>query len=366
MRPFKYIQSFVALVNIVIAILFIIAAFSDYISPGQSVFFSYLGLLFPIFFIINFSFLIYWLVLRRWSYFFIICCSFLLCWKPISRYAPFHFPTDMAQQDNVIKVLSYNVMGFGYKDHTPNNPNEILQYVIHSEADIVCLQEYLVGTSENFLTQEKICEALHMYPYHYTLPLVYYKKYAMGLAVFSKYPILNSWKVRYDSSFNGSSVHEIDMNGKKVMVINNHLESFKLTMDDRSKYSDFLKNMNMDTFDGLRETVQRKLGSAFVIRAEQAEIVADEIANLQGDYMIVCGDFNDTPISYAHRVIQGNSLIDAYAESGRGIGISYNQNFFWFRIDHILHSPNIKSYNTTVDKVALSDHFPIWTYLEMK
>lgn len=365
MKPFKFIHSFVALVNIIVALLFIIAAFSDFISPNQSVFFSYLGLLFPLFFIANFCFLLYWLILRKWGYFFIICCSFLLCWKPISRYVPFHLPTKTIQQDNVIKVLSYNVMGFGYKDHAPDKPNEILQYVINSEADIVCLQEYMVGTSENFLTQEKIRKALYMYPYHYSLPLVHYKKYTIGLALFSKYPILNSWKVRYDSSFNGSSVHEIDMNGKKVMVINNHLESFKLTMDDRSKYADFVKNMNMDTFDGMRETVQQKLGSAFVIRAEQAEIIADEIANLKGDYMIVCGDFNDTSISYAHRVIQGNSLVDAFVESGRGIGISYSQNFFWFRIDHILHSPNMKSYNTTVDKVALSDHFPIWTYLEM-
>lgn len=365
MKPFKFIHSLVGVINITVALLFIVAAFSNAISPKQSVFFSYLGLLFPLFFVINVSFLLYWLIVRKWRYFFIIFCSFLLCWKPITRYAPFHFPTKMLMHDNTIKVLSYNVMGFGYKDHTSEKPNEILQYIIDSDADIICLQEYMVGTSEDFLTQEKIRNALSMYPYQYSLPLVHYKKYTIGLATFSKYPILNSWKVRYDSAFNGSSVHEIDVDGKKVMVINNHLESFKLTMEDRSKYADFLKNMNVETFDGLRETVQRKLGSAFIIRAEQAEIVAEEIANLKGDYTIVCGDFNDTPTSYAHRIIQGNQLIDAYVESGRGVGISYNQNFFWFRIDHILHSPNMKSYNATVDNVALSDHYPIWTYLEM-
>jgi endonuclease/exonuclease/phosphatase family metal-dependent hydrolase len=257
-------------------------------------------------------------------------------------------------------------MGFGYKDHTVEEPNEILQYIIKSGADIVCLQEYVVGNSDEFLTRKTIREALSMYPYHYSLPLVRYKKYTIGLAVFSKYPILNSWRIYYESSFNGSSVHEVDVNGKKLMLINNHLESFKLTMEDRSKYSDFIKNMNAETFDGLRETVQRKLGSAFVVRAEQAEIVANEIDNLKDDYIVVCGDFNDTPISYAHRVIQGMSLVDAYAESGRGVGITYNQNYFWFRIDHILHSSNLKSYNTTVDKVNFSDHYPIWTYLEMK
>lgn len=366
MKSLKFIHTFVTIINVILALLFIVASFSDAISPNQSVFFSYLGLLFPIFFVINICFLFFWLIMRKWLYFFIVGCSFLICWKPIFQYIPFHFPTKVLPQDNTFKIISYNVMGFGYKDHTTEKPNEILQYVVNSGADIVCFQEYMIGKSDEFLTQQTIYETLSMYPYHYSLPLVHYKKYSIGLAIFSKYPILNSWRIHYESSFNGSSVHEIDIKGKKVMVINNHLESFKLTMEDRSKYSNFIKNMNAETFDGLRETVQRKLGAAFILRAEQAEIVANEISNLEGDYIVVCGDFNDTPISYAHRVIQGVSLTDAYAESGKGIGITYNQNYFWFRIDHILHSNNLKSYNTTVDKVYLSDHFPIWTYLEMK
>jgi endonuclease/exonuclease/phosphatase family metal-dependent hydrolase len=255
-------------------------------------------------------------------------------------------------------------MGFAYRPHTKEKPNPVIQYVIDSKADIVCMQECMMGTKNHFLTKEKIAGALSMYPYHYSLPLVDYRNYSIGLAVYSKYPIVKSWKIRYDSSFNGSTVHEINVNGKKVMLVNNHLESFKLTMEDRSKYAEFIKNINSDTFDGLRETVQRKLGSAYLIRAEQAEIISDEIRKLKGDYVIVCGDFNDTPISYAHRTIQG-SLVDSFVESGNGLGTTYNQNLFWFRIDHILHSPSMKSYRTTVDKVSLSDHYPIWCYLEM-
>lgn len=365
MKPLRLIHSFVAIINVFITLSFIVAAYSDFVSPNKSLIFSYLGLLFPLFSVANFCFLLYWLIMRKWGHFFIVCCSFLLCWKPVTQYAPLHFPTEITTSDSLVKVLSYNVMNFGFKDHSSDKPNEILEYIANSEADIVCLQEYMVSKNDDFLTSKKIREALKMYSYHHNLPLIHYKKYSIGLAIFSKYPILNSRKVRYDSLFNGSAVHEINVNGKKVIVVNNHLESFKLTMDDRSKYSDFIKNMNAETFDGFRETVQRKLGSAFKIRAEQAEIVAEEIAQLKSDCVIVCGDFNDTPISYAHRVIQGNSLVDAYAESGKGIGVSYNQNFFWFRIDHILHSPNMRSYNTTIEKITLSDHYPIWTYLEM-
>ena len=150
-----------------------------------------------------------------------------------------------------------------------------------------------------------------------------------------------------------------------MTLINNHLESFKLTMEDRSHYSAFIKNLNSETLDGLRSSIEQKLGPAFRIRARQARAVAEEIKKIDTDYVLVCGDFNDTPISYAHRTIQG-SLKDAYAASGRGVGVTYNENFFWFRIDNILHSANMKPINCTVDKVRYSDHYPLWCYLQLK
>jgi endonuclease/exonuclease/phosphatase family metal-dependent hydrolase len=335
------------------------------VSPEKSLFFPYLGLLFPFFLLLNFFFLIYWVIMQKWMFLFIVSCSILICWKPVSGYIPIHPRQEAVPEKNVIKLLTYNVMAFGYQPHKKNKPNPIIQYIIDSRADIVCMQEYMVGKSADFLTQEQIIKALDMYPYHYNLPLVDYQKYAIGLAIYSKYPVTKSWKVRYDSASNGSTVHEMDVNGKKLIVVNNHLESFKLTTEDRSKYEDFIKNINSDTFDGLRETVQRKLGSAYLIRAEQADVISEEISKLKADYLIVCGDFNDTPVSYAHRTIQG-SMVDSFVESGNGLGTTYNQNFFWFRIDHILHSPNMKSYHTTVDKISLSDHYPIWSYLELK
>ena len=110
----------------------------------------------------------------------------------------------------------------------------------------------------------------------------------------------------------------------------------------------------------------RKLAEASAIRAPQADSIAQEIAASRYPYIIVCGDFNDTPISYAHRVIE-KGLNDAFTKSGRGLGISYNQNKFYFRIDNILASKNLKPYNCTVDRsIKESDHYPIWCYLKKK
>jgi endonuclease/exonuclease/phosphatase family metal-dependent hydrolase len=99
------------------------------------------------------------------------------------------------------------------------------------------------------------------------------------------------------------------------------------------------------------------------MRANQAHVIDREIRESRNPYIVVCGDFNDTPISYAYRTIKGD-LEDAFVESGSGMGISFNRYRFLFRIDYILHSKNMKAYNCTVGKLKVSDHYPVCTYLQ--
>jgi endonuclease/exonuclease/phosphatase family metal-dependent hydrolase len=259
-------------------------------------------------------------------------------------------------------------MRFAYKDHSKESPNKIIQYIAESEADIVCLQEYMVSSRPNLMSSEDVAKALPMYPYiaevFFSSPD--YKRYNYWLAVLSKFPVTRSRRIKFPSVYNGSSIHEINVRGKKIILVNNHLESFKLTTEDRSNYSDMITHASLESFDEFRGSIQKKLGQAFRIRAKQSETVAGEIRKANGYYTIVCGDFNDTPISYAHHTIQG-SLSDAYAKSGFGMGVSYNQNFFLFRIDHILYSPSMEAYNCKVDtRVNLSDHYPIYCYLKIQ
>ncbi|MDR1938696.1 MAG: endonuclease/exonuclease/phosphatase family protein [Tannerellaceae bacterium] len=354
------IRGFFLAANLLAALVLLASAYSDRISPEQVLFFSYLGLVFPFVCILNACFIAYWGFLREWKYLLIGLCAFLLCWKPVRSYFPFHLRTT-APKENVIKILTYNVMGFAYTDHTKQLPNKILQYIADSDADIVCLQEYFVNRSSNSLTSRKIDEALNMYPYS---SVIHLKNFGWGLAVYSKYPITGSRRIEYPSEDNGSSLHKIEINGKTLTLVNNHFESFKLTTEDKIRYLDFIKGAGAESFGNLRNTIQQKLGPAFLIRAEQARTVAEEIKNSRGDYLLVCGDFNDTPISYAHRMVQGE-LLDAFAESGMGLGITYNRNYFWFRIDNILYSPNMEAYCCTVDHVRYSDHYPLWCYLKL-
>ncbi|MDR2775622.1 MAG: endonuclease/exonuclease/phosphatase family protein [Tannerella sp.] len=360
-------HSFFASLNIILAILLVASAYSDMISPEKYLLFAYLGLAFPILLLVNACFFIYWILTKKWLSVFILSVIFIACGTPIMRYCPFHIKTNVLPRENVIKILSYNVMSFAYKDHTKESPNKIIQYIMKSDADIVCLQEYMVSSRPNLMSSEKVAEALPMYPY--IAEIIFSpsrnKRYKYGLAVLSKFPITKSRRIAFPSVYNGASIHEIIIKGKKIVLVNSHLESFKFTAEDRSKYSDMITHASLESFDELRGSIQQKLGQAFRIRAKQAETVAGEIRKANGNHIIVCGDFNDTPISYAHRTLQG-SLSDAYTESGFGMGISYNQNFFLFRIDHILYSSDMEVYNCRVDtRVNLSDHYPIYCYLKI-
>ena len=108
-----------------------------------------------------------------------------------------------------------------------------------------------------------------------------------------------------------------------------------------------------------------KLAQATSKRAPQADAVHEYIEAHRQYPIIVCGDFNDNPISYSRRTI-GKGLTDCFVETGSGIGLSYNQKGFFFRIDHILCSKDIQPYNCQIDnEMDASDHYPIICWLKM-
>ncbi|MBN2917310.1 MAG: endonuclease/exonuclease/phosphatase family protein, partial [Prevotella sp.] len=97
----------------------------------------------------------------------------------------------------------------------------------------------------------------------------------------------------------------------------------------------------------------------------EAEAVAKYIQQHKEQSIILCGDFNDGPISYAHRTI-AKDLTDCYIASGNGPGISYHHGGFFVRIDNIMCSDDWEPYECKVDdKIAVSDHYPIICKLKM-
>src|SRR5690606_17487763 len=110
--------------------------------------------------------------------------------------------------------------------------------------------------------------------------------------------------------------------------------------------------------------IRKRLGRAYRARAVQVKKIKDYLETQDTQGTIICGDFNDTPISYSYYQMK-RGLKDAYVSTAFGPGITYNEYLFHFRIDYIMHSENIKAYRTKVDKIKYSDHYPLRTWLEL-
>lgn len=341
--------------NLAVTGLLLATAYSPYLQPTQHPVLSCLGLAFPIFLLLNTACLLGWLIIQQYKCALLPLAGLLLCLPQARTYLPLNLRTERLPEDN-LKILSYNIMGFGASSPT-DRQNPILTYLQESRADIICLQEYSTGKTSKHPTQKAIDKALAEYPYHRIDAIG--KQRGNKVACYSKLPILSARPLKYASASNGTLVYELAWGDDTLLLINNHLESNKLTKEDKIVYEDMLRDPEKDKVEsGMRQLVG-KLAEAAALRAPQADSIAREIERSPHRDIIVCGDFNDSPISYTHRVI-GQELDDAFTHSGRGLGISYNQNKFYFRIDHILTSPSLEAFNCTVDRsIAASDHYPV-------
>lgn len=358
-----YILKIILLINIAVIILLLLAAYSSYLSPDKYPILSCFGLVYMAFFVLNFLFLIFWLFARP-LYAVAPLAGIALTWGAFHLSFPINFGGE--SEGKILRVLTYNAMGMAIqKPDTEESPNPIIKYIAASNADIVCIQEYILSTNPRFLTQKDVERGLPMYPYHAQVTLDKSGN-SNQLACYSKYPIIESYRIEYPTENNGSAVFELLIDGDTVTVINNHLESNKLTAEDKVAYTSLVESPSADRIKDNLFSLARKLATAASIRAEQARAVRKVIDKHIDGPLIVCGDFNDGPLSYAHRVLN-EGMRDAYASRGCGLGITYNQNKFYFRIDNILVSDAWDVIGCRVDdSIDDSDHYPVIADLQLR
>lgn len=349
----------------IVAIAFLLCAFLAWnVSPMKTALFSYIGILFPFIFFINICYLILWIFFSKWKLALITISALIICYQPICAYFPMNLHPKTTSE-KTIKVLTYNVMGFYHESNKQSPKHPILNFIRQSDADIVCLQEYMVSkTGKSMMTQKDIDKILSDYPYKSITGLEASGKYHIyGLACFSKFPIKNTHEIVFNSSYNGATAYTLDVEGKPITLVNAHLESNQISESDKKLYKDFLKNRDSEKLDKVTSNIRMRLGRAYRKRAEQVHKINAYLEEQQPETTIICGDFNDTPISYAYHTLRKNDLKDAFASTGFGMGVTYNEKMFLFRIDYILHSKNLNAYKAKVHNVTYSDHYPLTTYL---
>lgn len=350
----------VAGANVATVILMLCAGFSDRLNPADFPLLSCFGMAFPVFLVVNLLFLFFWLTFK-WRKAWIPVLGYLLAYFPISLYMPVNMKKDVS--DDAIKLISYNVCTYGGNYKYQDGFDTVYNYLKRQNADIVCIQED-VDSWRRFVFHryQKI------YPYNDTTVFSYTSASFNGVGIHTRFPILKKERIAYESMANGSVAYYLKLdNGDTLLVINNHLEGTHLSDEDRTNYKRMLRGkMERDTAKAESMLLLEKLGTAAAKRAPEAEAVHNYVEAHRQFPIIVCGDFNDNPISYSRRTI-AQGLTDCFAETGRGIGLSYNQKGFYVRIDHVLCSSHFIPENCEIDdKMDASDHYPIICWLKMQ
>ena len=359
----KQIKSFVinliAGANIATILLMLLAGYSDRLNPEQHPILSVLGMTFPVFLLINLLFLFLWLTIK-WKKAWIPIAGFAAAYVPITLFMPVNMRQEVPE--GTIKLISYNVCTYGGNYKYENGFETVFSYLERQKADIVCLQEDVDSWRRYvFIKYAKI------YPYNDTTMLHNNAFTYNCVGIHTRFPIIRKERIWYPSNTNGSVAYYLNTGKDTLLVINNHLEGTHLSESERNNYKRMLRGkMERDTAKAESMFLIEKLGNNNAKRAVQADIVHRYIEEHRQYPTIVCGDFNDTPISYARRTI-AQGLTDCFQTTGRGLGLSYNQKGFYFRIDHILCSPDLQPYNCQVDdEMDASDHYPIICHLKMR
>ena len=138
-----------------------------------------------------------------------------------------------------------------------------------------------------------------------------------------------------------------------------------LSLKDRENFEKMAEGSQDRELAGKEsKLLMEKLAEASKIRAPQAGKVATYIRNHSHYPIIVCGDFNDNPLSYVHHTI-AEGLTDCFVATGNWPGWTFNHNRIRVRIDHILCSKDIVPYQCHVDsKINVSDHHPVSCWLK--
>ncbi len=353
----KYFRNILLFINIVSATLLLLSYLSVYISPVKFSGFAFLGLIYAFLFFVNIIFLILWIFLKS-KFFLISTFSIILGWNFLTNFIQLNFNhKEFNTEQQTIHILSYNVRVFDLWNWSSekNSAIQTFDFIRKSKAKIVCLQEFYSSKIKGKNAEDSLLNNSILKYAHISYTVKNNKTYNHGIATFSTYPIIAKGNLELNKGDNFCIFSDIQVGKDTIRVYNLHLESIHLGYDDYH----LIETINSsDTINvkGIK-SILYKLKRGYKIRAMQSALVVSHFDKCPYP-IILCGDFNDTPVSYVYEQMT-KKLLDSFCESGNGIGSTYINKYSTFRIDYILHSPDFKAFNFETPHIEFSDHYPV-------
>lgn len=353
------IKMVLKLATIVLFLITAVAAFGGKVDPDIFPYFSWLTLVFPYLAIASLIATVVWVMCSGFIMAGMGVVLFILIWSPFRAVCPINMPKEAVNPKRTFTLMSYNVLhGIDQEAHGDQEGNRSFEFIINSGADIVALQELVYWSHieiPNF-TKELDKKLREVYPYRVGSQVDF-----RDLKLMSKYPIKLIGEYGYFSHF------VVQMPWGPLNVINVHLDSYQLDNRERAVFKDLLSMKRAKRgMSEMKGSIRTKLNESFRKRAQEADKIVDYVEGIKGA-LIVCGDFNDVPTSWAYNKICSAGLEDAYEETGFGPLITFNRHAFFFHLDQILYRPEqLTAIWMRKGTIKSSDHYPVMAEFEVK
>lgn len=307
-----------------------------------------LGLVAPATYVLAVCLMLYWIIRWRWVWASVMLVPVFIGLFYLNLFLRPEFRRDYGttvKGRDVVTVVTYNVRNFFASDGQCSR-DSLFAWVRRVSPDILCMQEFTPATGGG--SRELIDSLMASYEATPT-------DARSGCVIYSRYRILR-WGHVADSSAIRCLWADLALNNDTLRVYTNHLHSTQITSAD----DEFLSRDRFLT-DTAREEKMRSIVRRFrdncVARAAQADTVARAMA--ESPYpRIVCGDFNDTPMSYVYHTMS-RGTVDAFSVAGKGYSSTFRGFSNTLRIDYVLLSPRYEVLSYETGDVDYSDHRPV-------
>lgn len=350
----KLLVFILALLAFIGLIAMALSVVNPYIDPKHYIWTSFFGLAF--WEIFAFNLLIFFALLLLWSRkIWISIIALLIAIPGVRKSYSFGSRVD---EDNFIRVMSYNVHNFNHIDGQTEKEDfgyQVINKVREQNPDVLCCQEF--DAYEKGVSRVK---GIENFSQSAGFQYIYYNKKRNygGNVIFSKYPLEQIPEdTELGKGITSGIMVLVDAGSKgRFYVANMHLVSYQITDGEIDVLTNSQELRNQ--FDTIGMSVARKLKYAFERRSEEVSMLLETMPQFDGP-IVVCGDFNDTPMSFTYKQMQKSGFVDSFTKVGHGIKPTYAGKLPLMRIDYIWGNNQVKPLNFKRIRYKASDHYPV-------
>lgn len=326
--------------------LLVISILASVLNPAAHHFFSIVALFFPLLFIINGLFLIFFII-KKSKLAYISLILLLSGLYQVSLIYTISNTNDTVAIEASIKLITYNT---GNVDtlNIFQKRKQLFENLFFDNSNIICLQEFTPNEETDIVILEG---------FEHKLNVDYYGIVggdSSGLSIYTNYEIIKYGWLKQDHEDTYALWSDMIISEDTMRLINVQLQSIRLEDDELESMTEASKIFNLPY---KIISIFSKLKRGFVWREEQVRKLENLISN-SNHPVVLCGDFNDPPSSSTYRQL-AKLLNDSFLIKGNGFGFTYAGRLPLLRIDYVMVSEDVIVLDYQMFDKTFSDHYPV-------